>query len=300
MRILVYTDGEVIGDGIIRLPFAAALKQSEPSLHLTWLASGHSVYADVLAEMAQPIIDQLIVLPRSKPAFSDYLLRPDCVRGQSFDLILDTQRNVKRSLWLMRIRHRRFVSAAANGLLSSVPLAKSLSPHFLTRLVELGEAGTGRPLALNRLSLPSDHWREQAVALLPDSGRYVGFIVGAGHPDKCWPLDRFIALAQAVIARGEVPVMFLGPNERALHAQLQTALPQAVFPLAEGNASPYLTMALGGRLRVAVANDSGGGHLLAAGGAPLVSLFRADSVRRKFLPCGERVVALAQIGRAFV
>jgi ADP-heptose:LPS heptosyltransferase len=34
-----------------------------------------------------------------------------------------------------------------------------------------------------------------------------------------------------------------------------------------------LTIALAARLRVAVSNDSGGGHLLAAGGVPLVSLW---------------------------
>ena len=56
-------------------------------------------------------------------------------------------------------------------------------------------------------------------------------------------------------------------------------MPTARFPLQDakrrdgGAASPLLTIALGQRLAAAVANDSGAGHLLAASGCPIVSLF---------------------------
>ena len=72
---------------------------------------------------------------------------------------------------------------------------------------------------------------------------------------------------------------------------IHTAIPSAVFPLS-GEQSPCLTMALAGRLAAAVANDSGGGHLIAAGGSPMVSLLRSDSVRKKFIPFAPKVAAL--------
>src|SRR6202043_1773337 len=66
-----------------------------------------------------------------------------------------------------------------------------------------------------------------------------------------------------------------------------------LFPLQQAEpdpdaASPLLTLAVAQRLAAAIANDSGTGHLIAASGCPLVSLFgptRAD----KFAPAARRL-----------
>lgn len=293
--ILVYTDGEVIGDGVIRLPFAAALKQAFPNATLTWLASGYSVYTNVLKELSDLYIDEVVVIPHRDMPFTDFLLGPAPLRGRKFDLIIDAQRKVKRTLWLKRIAHRMFMSAAANYLLSSRRLPQN-HPRFIDQITALAEAATGTKLTLPPLPV-APPYHEAARRVLPDGETYVGFIVGAGHPDKCWPLERFIAIARNQQAQGRVPVIFLGPKEQELAQTLRAELPTAIFPLmAEGDiitASPCFTIALGARLRAAVANDSGGGHLLAAGGCNLVSLFRSATVRRKFLPTAPRVIALA-------
>ena len=294
--ILVYTDGEVIGDGILKLPVAAALKQALPDARLTWLTSKPTVYSSALADIARTAIDELIILPDTYglPA-ADYLRRPHVLRHHDYDLIIDSQFNVKRTLWLKRIRHQRFMSAAAGGLLSHPSTPRSLSLHVFERLLQLASRGVDQPLYAPTITLPSPEWDAKAAAMLPGDARYIGFVVGAGHPDKCWPLSQFIALAQQVASKGSTPVVFLGPNEQLYAATIRQALPYAIFPLAASgpNASPYLTIALAKHLTAAVANDSGGCHLLAAGGAPLVTLFRASSVRDKFMPRSSRVIALA-------
>jgi ADP-heptose:LPS heptosyltransferase len=293
--VLVYTDGEVIGDGIIRLPFAAAVKQAFPGIRITWLASGYSVYENALADLAKPLIDELIIIPHRKLPFSDFLFGPEPVRGKVFDLVIDTQRKVKRTLWLKRIRHKKFVSAAANYLLSDGKA--ETRPRFIDQICALFEAATGTRLALSAITLPCDDWANAAKQVLPDGKTYVGFIVGAGHPDKCWPLERFIALAKRQELLGHVPVIFLGPKEQAEAARIRAELPNAILPLSADAScdtkNPCYTIALGNRLSGAIANDSGGGHLLAAGGSKLVSLFRSSTVRKKFMPTAPRVIALA-------
>ena len=52
--------------------------------------------------------------------------------------------------------------------------------------------------------------------------------------------------------------------------------------------NPLLSIALARRLRAAVANDAGVGHILAAGDIPLVSLFGPTSAE-KFAPAAKRV-----------
>jgi ADP-heptose:LPS heptosyltransferase len=121
--------------------------------------------------------------------------------------------------------------------------------------------------------------RACAAGLLPPGPAYVGLAPGAGnkHTGKCWPLDGFVALAREQVERARVPVFLLGPEEgREWLAALRAAVPQALFPEQEndaGPAGPSLTAALGELLSAAVANCSGTGHLLAAGGAPMVSLY---------------------------
>ncbi len=296
--VLVYTDGEVIGDGIIRLPFAAALKEAFPEVTLTWLASGYSVFGTALKDLAQPVIDDVVIIPHRRLPLSDFIRRPAPVRGRRFDIVIETQRKVKRSAWLKRVNHRLFVSAAANGRLSDVALP-SRQDRFIDQLLAMAAAAAGVTLTPKPIALADPSWEQAARNVLPEGQRYIGFVVGAGHPDKCWPLDRFIALAQTQLERGRIPVIFLGPQEGALAETLRVALPNAILPLTESNGVSIdrghacYTIALGSRLALTVANDSGGGHLIAAGGSPMLSLFRSGTVRKKFLPTATRVEALA-------
>jgi ADP-heptose:LPS heptosyltransferase len=96
---------------------------------------------------------------------------------------------------------------------------------------------------------------------------------------KCWPLDRYVALAREQLPKGRQPVFILGPREGDWFAFLRKAVPQAIIPgWRDGNLDPAVrrptqVAALGARLSAAVANDSGTAHMLAAGETPLVSLF---------------------------
>jgi ADP-heptose:LPS heptosyltransferase len=134
---------------------------------------------------------------------------------------------------------------------------------------------------------------DHAAALLPEGSGYIGLAPGAGGRIKCWPLERFAALARHAAAHGTVPVFLLGPEEAALRAEL-AGIPTALFPLQDAgdDATPLLTIALAGRLSAAIANDSGCGHLLAAGGAKLVSLF-GPTPAAKFAPLATRAIIVA-------
>jgi ADP-heptose:LPS heptosyltransferase len=152
-------------------------------------------------------------------------------------------------------------------------------PRLVDKLLGLAAAAAGHPVAVpNPIPIPAD-LRARAADLLPPGPTYVGIAPGAGnkHTGKCWPLDGFVALAREQVERARVPVFLLGPEEgREWLAALRAAVPQALFPEQEndaGPAGPSLTAALGELLSAAVANCSGTGHLLAAGGAPMVSLY---------------------------
>lgn len=271
--ILVYVGLDYVGDGLMKLPFVRALRAAYPDARITWLAGkGKTVYGGVLAPVVAGLVDEVIQEAKIGSRWWELLRRP--LASRSFDLVIDTQRRVLTTLILKRIRHRTFISGAANFLFSDRKPGRNRvkPPAMIRQMLDLVELATGQPvLAGAPLSIDESTARE-AERRLPDGAVYVGMAPGAGGKHKCWPLENFIALAMRQSKAGRVPVIFLGPDERHWEDEVRDALPGAVLPLEHGS-SPLLTIALGRRLNVAIANDSGAGHMLAAAETPLISLF---------------------------
>ena len=292
--ILVYVGLDLMGDGLMKLPFVRALRNAFPDARITWLAGkGRTVYAHELQPLVAPFIDEVIedadIGGRTSRAAGPALA------GRRFDLIIDTQRRVSTTLAIRRINHRRFVSGCARYLFSSAKPPWALlstarnRPAMIDQMLELvalaRHGRTDAPLdTAGTVALP-DSVTAEARRLLPGDSTYVALAPGAGDRVKCWPLENFSALGTRLLAAGPIPVYVLGPGEADWHGTLRDAVPGACFPLQESAAEPgpLLTIAVAARCGACVANDSGGGHLLAASGTPLVSLF-GPTPPAKFAP----------------
>jgi ADP-heptose:LPS heptosyltransferase len=293
MEILVYSGLELLGDGVMKLPFVRALRHCFPTARITWLAGkGNTVYAGTLAPLVSDCLDEVIEAAEIGSRASELLRRP--LPGRRFDLVIDTQRRVLTSLILRRIGSKRFVSGAADFLLSRPRPRRGARkpPSMIGQLFVLLELAAGRVVEpVFDLTL-AEPWPSRATSLLPAGPLYIGIAPGAGGAHKRWPRERFVAIARAQLAAGRVPVFLLGPDEAAWHDALREAVPGALLPLQaapeEDAASPLLTLALAQRLAAAIANDSGTGHLIAASGSPLVSLF-GPTRAEKFAPAARRL-----------
>ena len=100
-------------------------------------------------------------------------------------------------------------------------------------------------------------------------------------------------MGRELTAKGFAPVGLLGPGDADLEPALREDLPEAEFPLSQASDAnlahePLLSMALARRCEAAVASDSGSGHILAASGVPLVSLF-GPTDPDKFAPSADRL-----------
>jgi ADP-heptose:LPS heptosyltransferase len=280
MDILVYSGLELLGDGVIKLPFVRALRQTWPAARITWLAGkGGTVYAGALRPLVRHSLDEVIEQAGIGLAVGELLRRP--LPGRRFDLVIDTQRRLLTTLILRRIRAGCFVSGAAGFLLSSrrPPLPYRKPPALLDQLLDLIAVAAGRrPTPDFALEL-DEAAAAVAARALPAGPCYVGLAPGAGGAHKRWPLGCFLELARRQTAAGRAPVFLLGPEEAAALPEIAAAVPEALFPLqaaaaaGEAAASPLVAIATARRLAAAVANDSGTGHLIAASGCSLVSLF---------------------------
>lgn len=296
-KVMVYVGLDLLGDGLIKLPFVRALRHAFPQGNLVWVAGrGKSVYGSSLAPLVRGLLNAVIEDAHIGNSAHELLFRP--LGGDQFDLVIDTQRRFLTSLILKRVRTRMFISGAGDFVLSDVKPAEGYQkPEAMIRqMLDLLEIATGQPAETNAPLPIEEDMRILAAKLLRGGYAYVAIAPGAGGKHKQWPLDNFVTAARTLAHGGRVPVFLLGPDERDWYGHLSAVVPSALFPLQNPMARGYdlradLTIALAQRCIAGLANDSGGGHLIAASGIPLVSLF-GPTDPGKFAPMARRLIIL--------
>jgi ADP-heptose:LPS heptosyltransferase len=297
--ILVYVGADLIGDGLMKLPFVRALRAAFPGAHISWVAGkGRSTYAHELAPLVAGLLDEVIEEAGFDGVFRNIVHRP--LGGRHFDLVIDTQRGVPASLLLRRIRHDCFITGAADFWLSDrrPPRGYERPAAMVRQMLDLVELASGKPVSFGTPLELDGLVVEAAGRALPPGPVYVGFAPGAGGKHKCWPMENFITLARIQAGRGRVPVFILGPEEAGWAADIKTELPDARFAAPEDavtpgvSPSPAFTIAAARRLAAAVANDSGAGHMIAAADVPLISLF-GPTPPAKFAPQASALTVIA-------
>ncbi len=296
--VLIYSRWDLLGDALLKLPAIRRLRQAFPGYRITWMCGERAtVFSAALAPLVTDYIDEVIGDAGLGVGYGEVLRRP--WRQEYYDIVIDTQKKLKTTLLLkVGLRHGCFISACAGFRLSDErpqrPLPKVL-PEYIMGLINLAAGSDLQPDYHTRL--PGEYL-QAATAALPEGPCYVGLCPGAGGRRKCWPLARYIELGQHVARLGAVPVYFIGPAEREWLEPIRAAIPSALFPDAapcQGIApGPLLSIALATRLRVSVANDSGGGHLLSAGNNPVITLFGPYNPAKFAPPSATRIVLTAQ------
>ena len=295
-RIAVLVDREGLGDSLLKIPFLRAIRRAYPEHRVWWIATHQTAMEDDLAPWVAPLIDRVIA--HAGLTSPDREVIPRLRRLPPFDLVFDARTRFATVLLARRyLKHRGFYACMPGFVLSDrLPPGRWTRPTGVAaRVLTMVEAATGRAADWKGTFDVSAAAQRLAAERVPPGPRYVGLAPGSREVRKNWPLDRFIALATALAAKGTVPAFLIGPQEREWLATLRAAVPQALFPEAEpvdpalGMHRLELAIALGRQLTAVVANDSGIGHLMAAIATPLVSLFGPSDAAR-WAPFGERCV----------
>jgi len=300
--ILVYVTSDAdnaLGENVFKLPMLYALAEQFPQARISWVpgTSGSFYLQNVLAPLVggriHEFINDLAIPVEPWPA----LRTRHPILKRRFDLIIDTQRYVARTMFLHRIPHRRFISDNWRYAWSDrwPPKGVPLRPRLLTdKLLGLVATAAGKKIvAANPIPAP-EAWLKRAAEMLPPGPIYVGVAPGIGDPGsgRGYPVEQYMAVARMLAERGRTPVIFLGPAERQLTSMVRDSVPGAIIPDLDGAmGGPALTVALAGHLHAAVASDAGPAHLLAAGGAPMVSLFGPSNPKKR-APFSRAIIVL--------
>jgi lipopolysaccharide heptosyltransferase I len=211
-----------IGDCILTMPLASALRRQFPGAFIAWAVQGAS--APLIEE--HPAVDLAIKISKQelRSPLGLWRLRQR-LRSQRFDLSIDPQGLTKSALvsWLSgaprRIGFARPVGREISPWLQT-QLVQSRQPHVVDRYLELLEPlGTKADKAEFRFPA-SPAARGKLAPFLNQPLLQPGFAVvnpGAGWDSKLWPAERYAEVAEYLANRHRLStvVVWAGDRERA-------------------------------------------------------------------------------------
>lgn len=273
-----------IGDCVMSAWAATSIRHKFPDADLVWAADSRC--ADVIER--DRLVSSVCEFPRDKwkasrwsPAtWREQLLRYTSLRRYRFDYGLDLQGHSKTALCLRIAMPRERIAARATDA-----LARRLNPTLTqpegTHIVDWNHEVLCRFGEFELSDRP----------IMPPAGGpvdpyKVSFSVGAGHPSKRYPIEKWREVARLLRQEGLNLVALGGPEDRGTDAGPDAENKAGKLSLAE-TMSEVATSALH------LAADTGTGHMAAAYGVPCVSVF-GPMDPAKYRPYGPRVTVLRQ------
>ncbi|MGE3538423.1 MAG: lipopolysaccharide heptosyltransferase II [Candidatus Tectimicrobiota bacterium] len=280
-----------LGDILLTTPVLRLLRTHCPHARLEVLT--RAMYADLLR--TNPCVDQLHCFA-SQESMTGLLRR---LRPRRYDLVLDLHRTLRSRLLSYGI------NAAQKLVYSKRTWRRALLVHggwntlrAMTPVPELYAAplrrlGLTAPLPPPELLVaPESRDAMQAVLAraLPGSARrpWLAVAPGARWPTKCWPVERFAAVAQSVAQARDAAVVILGGRADMPYAQaLRQRLSVPVLD-STGTCTLMETAALLQQCQLLLANDSGLMHMATALRVPVVAVFGPTVQEFGFYPFSAR------------
>ena len=287
-----------LGDVILSLPALRAIRNRFPDAYIVTMTGkipGEVVRMSATADEVLAI-DRVALRdgPRVR-SIIEILSLVRQIRKLPIDLVIDLHSLPETNMlaFLTRAKHRLLAdreSRSINWLGNYKPAppkenkALHLTDRYLDVLTPLGVDNQDRSIKLVS-SLPGEIAAiEEKLALR--SGQRVGIFPGAGHPSRCWSLDKFAELAHRIEKQGANPVIFLGPEEASMKGKLISIFTSGVTIIDGLSISQFVTAM--GSLDAFVSNDTGPVHLAACSGVPIILLLD-ERAPVTYLPLSDQV-----------
>ena len=292
-RVLVVRPDDRVGNALLTVPLAAALRDALPAARVDLL----------LARRRAPVaagLPGIRLVPFEKTDAFRHPIRfirfLSSLRRERYDAVIDAAHWHAFSLTsalLSRLAARRWLVGGDRGAAFLYSHAEAPPPvgtpeieAKLLLLRGIGVTPPARPTLQTALGLDYEAWAAQTTR---DLGIFAALNPGARKEDHRWPAERFSQLARALRDRGIASLITWGPGEELLA--------QSVADAAGGTAriAPPTDLArlaaLFRHAALVVTNDTGPMHLAVACGARVIALLHAPEGARWTHP-GSRFVAL--------
>ena len=272
-----------IGDAVHVLPVVTALERHDPSCRIAWVLQP----GPASLVRGHPSVDEIIVFDKRR-GLRALLDARRALAAQSLDLLIDLQVYAKASLVTalapapVKLGFDRARARDLNWLVTTRRIPPHAPQHvqdqYFEFLAALGVPAV--PVVWDLGPWPAERDRQRAlVASL--GGPLATLVIGASHPEKEWPADRWAAICDALVDRwGLVPVLAGGSSERELATEREIVARARHRPRSTlGVPLRDLVMLLDASDLV-ISLDTGPLHMAVALDRPVVSLMGYNNPKR--------------------
>jgi ADP-heptose:LPS heptosyltransferase len=290
-RILVLKLG-ALGNIILSLGPFAAIRRHHAGDHITLLTT--RPWAGWLA--GSPYFDSVLIDER--PSWWNlpgvWRLKRQLAEG-CFDRVYDLQTSTRSSHYLRLFPRTRRPQWSGIAPGCSHPDRNPQRDHIHDIDRQIGQLSAAGVMEAGAADLS---WTSGDLVSLDLPTRFALLVPGssAHRPAKRWPAAHFTSLAKALLRQGLTPVVLGTAQEGALAREIQTTVPETI-DLTGRTGLPELA-SLGRAAALAVGNDTGPMHLLAAAGCASFVLFSTESDPVLCAPRGRSVTVLQRTSLA--
>jgi len=266
-----------MGDIIMTLPAVKWLKEHFRNCHISYLTD--VAFAAILQKSG--LVDRIETIDRrgfTSPkrfltATAGALATVHHFRGCRFNMTFDLQGFGETALLALfsgapvrvgRIKDSSLRRWIYNNPITADWIAEHRSRYFMRAVAEACAADV--PDGIDPPQLNITPGRDQGAR------PFVGLNIGASTHSRRWSEQNFIKLAKRLSRRGHGIRFFLGPQEKFLTSIVRPACLENQWDFSRHTRMEPLMEAIA-ECRLLVSNDTGPGHLAAALGIPVITLF---------------------------
>lgn len=290
-----------LGDVVIATAAMKAIRAHHPDAHITLLTT--KPYAELLAQ--SPYFDEIWV--DSKPKWYDFKAfrrLSAMLNAQKWAWVYDLQTSTRSTLyqWLFKSPWPHICNVsrwASHGYTDPARHTKHSLENFRIQLALAGIHDIGMPDVswMDEVLSPESLVVSKGSLTTHDSRLTTPFALlvpgGAAHrPEKRWPAEQFASLATELASKGITPVLIGTGAEAMALESIAARVPAAINLGGHTTISQLATLARHAAL--AVGNDTGPMHVIAATGCPSTVLFSRASDPVRSAPIGANVQILRE------
>lgn len=282
-----------LGDVVLTTSAVALLRQAYPGAKITMLVK------PVCREAVEnnPVVDQVLVFgyQAKKKSLKDMLIMAERIRQCHFDLSISFDRKLRPALlaWLARIPVRVGPDRVFDDKASRVTWLYTDVIHITHDLETTLQAETyqsivrgftglklhARPV-FARISQEAELSAAALLSQLPQHKKNIALCVKGTFALKTWPKEYFVELVDRLSAAYDAAFFIVGgPADRAYASEVSSAMHVPVANFC-GETSLTSLAALLGKSDLLVTVDTGGAHIAAATGVPMLTIYGCTSPER--------------------
>ena len=282
-----------LGDIVLALPALTALRKNFPEAKISWLIrpefapliENHPHLTETIL-FDRRFLGQAWYRPRALASLLSLIRR---LRHSKFDTVIDLQGLFRTAslAWLSGCKKRLGMAGARElaHIFYTHKVAQDrdcihIVDYYLKIVRTTGVFETQAPFLLPVDSAAADAVNRLLITKGIEPNNYAVFVPTSAHRDKCWPVERFAALADKISSQFHLSIIATGAaSEKSTIERLRNLANVSIANFADATSLSEL-VALLKAARLVVSNDTGPGHIAAAEGTPLVLIFGRSNPAR--------------------